>query len=690
VSQPTLSPERQETPATRGRRQDLDGVRGLALALVVLFHVFGNGRISGGIDVFLALTGYLATQSLLRRSLLGGGRLDLHEHFVRIGRRLIPPVIVVLLGVTAATVIFMPPSRWLQVARETIASALYYENWELINSQLTYEAAGPSTSPLQHFWSLSIQGQFHLVWPAVVLLSVWLSVRLRSKTEAVMLGLVASIFAASFGYSVYRTAIDQPVAYFHTATRFWELALGGLAALLIPRLRLPVAMRFTLAWVGIAMIVSSGFLIDGGAVFPGYAALWPVMGLLFVLAGGQTGMRLSTDRWLSSRPLKFIADISYSLYLWHWPLLVFFLFILDREKVGLRGAVIIVGASTILAWLTTKLVEQPVQRWKPRITNRRIAAIALSSALVLAMIGVGTVREVEASEARAIAQLDAEIEALRALAEANFALLDDVPRFPVDPSQLLPPLEIAAKDRPGLYDLGCRQSSRDAEEYDEVLICPPLEVDDPVARVVMTGGSHVQQWWGAVIDIAERNRWELIVVEKSGCQLKIINGPPQNSCDRWNAKAFDVIKDLQPDLVITLGSTTRGLREAIPASFIAGWRDLDTSGIPVLALRDTIRTADFVPECLERTGYDALECGGRRDEIYSPTFPFGDVPIPTNVSMVDMTPFFCGQIHCPAIIGNMIVYRDTSHITNTYAKVLIPQLERKMRLAAPWIFDRAS
>jgi peptidoglycan/LPS O-acetylase OafA/YrhL len=685
VSQPTLSLERQETSAGPGRRADLDGVRGLALALVVLFHVFGNGRISGGIDVFLALTGYLATQSILRRAIAGGGRLDLHEHFVRIGRRLIPPVIVVLVAVAVATVIFMPATRWLQVAREITASALYYENWELINSQLTYEAAGPSTSPLQHFWSLSIQGQFHLIWPAVVLLAVWLSVRLRSKTELVMLGLVSTIFAASFGYSIYRTAIDQPVAYFHTATRFWELALGGLAALLIPRLRLPVATRFALAWVGIAMIVSSGFIIDGGAVFPGYAALWPVMGLLFILAGGQTGMRLSTDRWLSSRPLKFIADISYSLYLWHWPLLVFFLFLLDREKVGLRGAVIIVGASTILAWLTTQLVERPVQRWQPRIRNRRIVAIALSVAMVFSLGALGTIRELDAREARKVEALAGQIDDLRASAQRDLVELDLVERFP-DPSVVQPALELARKDIPLIYKVKCMQSFRDAPEYDEVTICPSDAVD-PVARVVISGGSHVQQWWTPIADIAKRNGWELLVVEKGGCQLRISGEPSFTSCDRWNEKAFDVIKGLKPDAVITLGTSTRARVEELPSSFIVGWREFEAAGIPVIALRDTFRTGEPVPECLERMGFDVVLCGGKRKNFFE-QFPPTGLPIPSNVRFIDTIDMFCGNVNCPAVIGDVLVYRDKSHITDTYAGVLTPFLEQRMRSAVPWLFDR--
>jgi peptidoglycan/LPS O-acetylase OafA/YrhL len=685
VSQPTLSRERQEIPTTAGRRTDLDGVRGLALALVVLFHVFGNGRISGGIDVFLALTGYLATQSILRRAL--GGRLDLHEHFVRIGRRLIPPVIVVLLAVAAATVIFMPVSRWLQVAREITASALYYENWELINSQLTYEAAGPSTSPLQHFWSLSIQGQFHLVWPAIVLLSVWLAVRLRSKTELVMLALVSSIFAASFGYSIYRTAIDQPVAYFHTATRFWELALGGLAALVIPRLRIPAPWRFSMAWVGILMIVSSGFLIDGGAVFPGYAAMFPVMGLLLVLAGGQTDMPLSTDRWLSSRPLKFIADISYSLYLWHWPLLVFFLFILDRERVGLRGAVIIVVASTLLAWLTTKLVERPVQRWKPRMRDRRIVAIALSVAMVLSIGALGTIRELDARQAREVAALAEQIDELRSTTQGDLAGLDLVDRFPADPSILRPALDVALKDLPLIYKAKCMQSFRDGPEYDEVTVCPS-DVVDPVARVVITGGSHVQQWWTPIADIAQRQGWELLVVEKGGCQLRVSNLPPVTSCDRWNEKAFDVIKSLRPDAVITLGSSTRTRIEELPSGLVDGWREFEAAGIPVIGIRDTFRTNEPVPECLERTGYDAITCGAQRNSIFLAQFPPVGLPLPSNVRFVDMIDLFCGTLTCPAIIGDVVVYRDKSHITDTYAGVLTPFLEQRMRSAVPWLFDR--
>lgn len=270
--------------------------------LVVVFHLFGNGRVSGGVDVFLVVSAYLLTASLLRRlpvALTSGSRIgssyaafrgfQLGRHYSGVAGRLFPSAAVVLVGVGLVGYFLVPSPQLSQLAREILASALYYENWELISSQLSYAAAGPSTSPLQHFWSLAVQGQFFAVWPIVFAIATAILVRSRLHTRTALLILVLGSTLLSAWYAFTLVQFDQQTAYFSTFTRFWELGAGALLAFLPPRLHLPRLMREALAWSGIGMIISSGFILDGAQLFPGPAALWPVLATLFVILGAVSG-----------------------------------------------------------------------------------------------------------------------------------------------------------------------------------------------------------------------------------------------------------------------------------------------------------------------------------------------------------------------------------------------------------------
>ncbi|KGM13253.1 acyltransferase family protein [Cellulomonas bogoriensis] len=677
------------TTTTTRFRPELHGVRGFALALVVVFHVVGNGRVSGGIDVFLAVTGFLFTQSLLRR-MVERGRIDARSHYLRLARRLLPPLVTVTLAVAVAAVVVLPSTQWHQLSRELVASVLYYENWELIASQLTYDAAGPASSPLQHIWSLSVQGQFHLLWPALIALTVWGARRAGVPARAATIAVVATVLAGSMAYAVHLTGTNQEVAYLHTGTRMWELALGGLAGLLLADVRLPRGWRIGLGWVGLVMISTAGLVFDGARDFPGPAALWPIGGLILVLAAGTTGARWSADALLATRPLRFVADISYSLYLWHWPVLVLFLAYLDRERVGARGAVVVLTVSVLLAWATKVLVEDRVNGVAHRlpgrapVSSRWVLVGAGATALVFATSAAGH----EVRQSVAVAQLQSG--AVSQPGAAALAADPDLSGAPVVSvlDSLVPSLEAIRSDKPGIYEHGCIQDVADEPAFDAVLVCDPDPAQGP-PRVVMTGGSHVQQWWTAMHLIAVKHGWELVVVEKNGCQLGADRDPTYSSqsCRRWNTEAFGVIVDLEPDVVLTLGSTTRNRVERTPDFFVDVWRDLGDHGVPVLAIRDTVRLVERAPDCIAEHGPDAIRCGTVRAEVLDEHY-LEDVDVPDNVTPLDMTPYLCTSTHCPAIVGGVIVYRDASHVTSTYMHTLAPYLEQELLTQAPWLFER--
>ena len=222
-------------PLVRVHRPELQGLRAVAVALVVVYHVW-FGRVSGGVDVFFVISGFLLTGQLARAA--GRGPLELGRRWSRTIVRLLPCAVVVLVATVVAGTLLLPEGRWPQTLREVVAAALFLENWRLAADAVDYAARSTMSSPVQHFWSLSIQGQFFLVWPLLVALvgiaARGDAARVRAHLTVATLG----VFAASLTFSVVLTATNQPLAYFHSLTRLWEFALGGLLALTIDTVRL--------------------------------------------------------------------------------------------------------------------------------------------------------------------------------------------------------------------------------------------------------------------------------------------------------------------------------------------------------------------------------------------------------------------------------------------------------------------
>ncbi|GAB3996059.1 hypothetical protein GCM10029992_15000 [Glycomyces albus] len=288
------------TPAGPRFRPEIQGLRAVAVLLVAVYHIW-FGRVSGGVDVFLLLTGFFITGSLLRE-IERHGRVRPVGFLARISRRLIPTAAVVLIGILAASYLWLPPSRWSAVLSETVASALYYENWALADNAVDYLVRDQAASPLQHFWSLSIQGQFYPIWLALLAALAVAARWMRERPHRLVFAACASVFAVSLTYSIMKTATDQAWAYFDTGARLWEFALGGMLAILIDRLRPGRGLRLVMGWAGLAALLSCGALLQVSTSFPGYVALWPVGAAVLVIAAGTSGHRLGADRLLSLRP----------------------------------------------------------------------------------------------------------------------------------------------------------------------------------------------------------------------------------------------------------------------------------------------------------------------------------------------------------------------------------------------------
>lgn len=683
-------PERRYLP-------ELHGVRGLALLGVVLFHLFGDGRVSGGIDIFLAVSGFLFTGMLLREAAASRGRIDPLKYYGRLIRRILLPAAIVVVATLIIGLLISPATKHSQLWTEARASLLYFENFELINSQLAYGAAGPETSPFQHFWSLSVQGQFYVIWPAIAILSVIIAKRLRTSAARVMTVLIGVVFIASLGYAIYVGSYNQDEAYLMTSTRAWQLAFGGLLALAGGAIRLPRRLRAPAGWLGLGLIVSCGFFLNGGQMFPGPWAFWPLAGLTLVMIsagpkGGNNDPRNTATYFLSNKVFSWIGDHAYGLYLWHWPLIIFYMEIRDRDAIGIRGSLVILAVTAILAVLTYRLVEQPLkQRQKqrnPRTSHRINKLVVVSAAVGLVLAGTGAtvvLNNPENQVADVFEDWDWET-----YPGAMVTSEQDIE--PPKIEEYLPEIANLKSNRPSLYEDGCVQTTGNGPGRDEVTVCEdPSKPDAPNKTVVISGGSHSVHWYEAWRALAEEYDWELLVVNKNACVLMDTSDPESADCNAWNDNYIEWLENHEVDLVVANGTRIfRSSFETIHEGAQTRWQQITDTGAALVLMRGTPRPHENVADCLA-SGKTPLDCGADTHQI-ADTNPLEEENLPEDTYHLDMVEHVCPEgmrtnsDQCPAIVGNVVVWYDKSHLADQYVATMTPIIEAELREKIPYLF----
>lgn len=694
-SQPSLHrglPERRYLP-------ELHGVRGLALLGVVLFHVFGNGRVSGGIDIFLAVSGFLFTGMLLREAATSNGRIDPLKYYGRLIRRILVPAAIVVIATLAAGLVISPVTQHSQLWAEARASLLYFENFELIHSQLAYGAAGPETSPFQHFWSLSVQGQFYIIWPVLAILAVFLGKRFRTSAARVMAVLITVVLIASGAYAIYVGSFNQDEAYLMTTTRAWQLAFGGLLALAAGTIRLPRALRWPAGWVGLALIVSCGFVLDGGALFPGPWALWPLAGLTLVLIaagpnGGDQDPKGSATYFLSNKVLSWIGDHAYGLYLWHWPLLIFYLEIRNRQAVGLRGALVVLAITVVFAILTYRFVEVPLKNRQntrsprtARTANTYVAAIAAGALVVAGSGATWVVQQPQHQVANVFEDWDW---------EAYPGAMSTTGQYEPTPisQNFLPQIEHLPAE-PDYYSWDCRQPGTNNPGTDEILVCEdPATSADSQATVVLAGGSHAGQWHHAFRELAKAYNWRLLIADRSGCFFQDIRDAATDMCASWQINFMDWLSAQDVELVVTPGTRMSPVDgpEYVHPQAPERWDEILETGTELLLIRGIPRHEDNIADCLAST-QDLESCGPDIKQV-EPENPLDFITLSEGITAVDFTEHICpavidGQQQlCDPIVGNVSVWRDYSHLSNQYVETMTPIIEAELRGQIPWLFTK--
>ncbi|MEN5075005.1 acyltransferase family protein [Isoptericola cucumis] len=666
-------------PRAGGTRKDIQALRAIAVGVVVVYHLW-PGRLQGGfvgVDVFFVISGFLITSHLLRRPPRSGR--DLATFWARRVRRLLPASFLVLLVTVAATFALAPSTLWADTLREVGAAALYVENWSLAASSVDYLGAEAAASPVQHYWSLSVEEQFYLLWPLVLVVVAWFAARRGGDLVRRASVAIGVIVAVSLTWSVVATALRPASAYFITPTRIWELGVGALLATL--SIHVAARWRTPLAWTGIAMILVAAVAYDGSLPFPGYTAALPVVGCALVIAASSDRTRWSPRAIGDARPVQWLGDVSYSVYLWHWPLIVLAPFVLGHNP-GLLERVGVLVAALLLAGLTKPFVEDRFRRG--RGSSGRAIALALGASVV---IGGAAVAGSYALEASAEANIERAAQAAQGPCAGAAAMAPGADCETSGADELiLSPVE-AADDKPAAYEDGCWES-------------PPFEgtktchygSPDADTRVALVGNSHAGNLLPPLQDLAEKNGWSVTTVVASQCPTSDIRwqfDTPQDSegCHAWGQRVLDEVDEGDFDLVVTsqltpftaAGVAPAESDQAIADGYARYLEDLTATGTPTLVVRDfpyPKHTIASVPDCLAAAGSPS-ECDGERSQWLAPD-PLYDAAEGLDdpaLSTVDLSGYTCTEETCPAVIGGVVAYFDASHLTATFSRTLAPYLE---------------
>ncbi|WP_423184914.1 acyltransferase family protein [Arthrobacter sp. NyZ413] len=666
-----------KTTAKSTFRPEIQGLRSVAVLMVVTYHIW-FGRVSGGVDIFLLVSAFLMAGQFTRRY-AAGQNTALLMHYLHHFRRLLPAAVTVIIGTLAATYLFMPATRWMDTIQQGWASLFYVENFLLQSQAVNYYASDHSSaSPLEHFWSLSIQGQVFIIWPIIFVGVAWLARRFKLAYIPLLRYIFGLIFLASLVYSVVFTASDQASAYFSTLARLWEFALGTLLALFLPSLKFSRTVRIVLGWVGIVAMLSCGLILNVEGVFPGWVALWPTLAAACLITAGQTGSRFGVDRFLSSKPLVRMGNNSYALYLWHWPMLVIYLAWSGKTHAGWLSGTAIIIAAMIMAVLTTRFIEKPWREWKWPEANRRRSLVSLVAVGTVALLPLtGWPLQIEQTNRTLLANMDARNPGAAAVGGQYVYTPDrSVP--------LVPAMTAIDADWP-MFPTPCT-TAKDPQEF--VNICTN-GIKNGKKNVVVIGSSHAHVLNTPLLTMAAKNDWSLTSITKGYCPLgEDTAADITQACVDFNKSTLDEVLKMHPDVVVTT-STRTNAQPGVPEKLDPGWvsevKTLNAAGIQVVAFRDTPRAAEPVPACLEKNPGAYVACGSQRDQIYSEDSPTaavaGELP---DTKFLDLSKYFCPDTNCPAVIGNVIVYKDDNHVTATYMKTLTPYFEQAFMAATGW------
>jgi peptidoglycan/LPS O-acetylase OafA/YrhL len=669
-------PRRSQVGGPRGFRPDVEGLRAVAVVAVVLYHA-GLGIRGGyvGVDVFFVLSGFLITRQLTGAVASKGIRAIPTFYAHRI-RRLLPAAAVAVVATVVAARVWAPVLQVRGIATDAIFTTFYSLNYRLAELGTDYQHVGVAASPLQHFWSLGVEEQFYVGWPIVIVLLMCVG---RRHASVLLTLFLLGVIVVSARLSVIVTAHAAPWAYFSLHTRAWELAVGALVALGARHLvRLPRPIAGLVGWLGLIAIVYSALAYTDETPFPGSAAWLPVGGSALVVAAG-CGPRVSVERILAEPLMQCLGRVSYSWYLWHWPMLVLIPDALGHdltvvERVGVVWLSLVAAVSSYFA------IESPPRRIVMPNWRWLSAGVGLTSSVTVCALLVLAFPRSTTGQGHEVHLAPVAGSAAEAPSIISRGILHGIHTVAV-PRNLTPQPQHAAASVPPTSHNGCHAGFTSIHQ-------PDCVYGDAKAQrtVVLFGDSHIEQWLPAFAIAGARRHWKVVNWTKAACPaawLTVFN-PSLNreytECDEWRAETIARIAGLHPRLVV-VGQSENVVSSDVSASGFASAtiRTLDelrrSTTARVVYLGDIPVPNSDLPGCVAEHLDDVRPCTFSRSDAY--TYParhraIGPAVRTARFRFVDPAPFFCTTTTCPAVVGNVLVYRNDTHMTVPYSRWLAP------------------
>jgi peptidoglycan/LPS O-acetylase OafA/YrhL len=638
-------------------RPDIEGLRGIAVLLVVMFHCGVPGFWGGfiGVDIFFALSGYLIT-GLIVKEIEKNGKLSFKNFYARRARRLLPASGLVVVSILVLSLAVYSPLELASYSKWASYTSLYISNYMFMHDAVNYFASDVTTNPYLHTWSLAVEEQFYLFWPALIALALT-----RSKSRRSLAAVLLVMCVVSFGLCIWLTHRKQPWAFFGLPTRAWEFGLGGLACLLTKtKLTAWRSWMEPLGWGGLAAVLVAGYFYSPEMAFPGYPAFVPVAGTIAALIAGASGVSYALQAVLGSPPLQYFGKLSYSWYLWHWPILLFAAVLFPN--LTWHGRLLAAALALVFAQISFVVVERPI-RFNPFLMAR--PGLSLCLALIIPLAGITCAQLVAHKTQRALASGE----------QAGFLAASQDPR---------PLFEANCLTRSGMKKVSeCEYGDRGSS-----------------TTAVLFGDSHAEHWFPALESIATQEHWRLVTLLKSSCpaaRVEVYNSTlkrPDTECTAWREAALLRIVQMHPHVVVL--SQKDGAVSDLPVpgrrhSPISGkeWQKglrstlsfLDTHGVKTVVIADVPRAEFDVPICLSRAAahsWGARECLVPRSAALNEDARQAE-SIATEglngVRYADFADKFCSGSLCQPVIAGQVVYRDSNHMTSSFARGLAPYLE---------------
>ncbi len=708
-------------------RADVEGLRAVAVVLVLLFHAnllsFTGGFV--GVDVFFVVSGFLITRLLLKE-MATHGTISLPAFWSRRARRLLPAATLTLVVTLVFSWWILPPLRHQAVILDGLAVSAFVANFRFAHTLGDYFGAqlGALTpSPLLHYWSLAVEEQFYLVWPATMLL---VSSRPRQFRRLLTTVIVAAALA-SLLVSIWLTDRNPTAAFYLLPARIVELLAGAALAVAGPAVtRWSARRRGYAGWVGLFAIAVAAIFYDQSVAFPGIAVLLPVLGTVAVIVAGTAPASPDGPQRILELPwLQWIGKHSYAIYLWHWPVLV--LAEAQRGPLSVAERLVALAVAVALSAVSVQVVENPV-RFSTRLARPPRRGLALGAGLIAGSLlvgawmwaiwpdlagggqathvtldaegadgntpdasadgslagGGGTAPDATTPVGQAAtpgrgtaggAQVDTSRRDLAGLTASMQQILTTALGTTEVPSNLRPPLRKAFDDKSRLYPDNCVNVGVEAHVRD----CR-YGVRGAPKKFVLYGDSHAAQWFSAVEAIATEQHAELIVLTKGGCptaDVRIKTATLGRTCPAWRTEAMSVIARAKPALVLVTASSHYDNPDAEWRSGLqATLQRIAPNTKDLVVLSDSPGGADVPADCLSRHLTSVTACNNRRQRATAPGRVAADAAAAAAVGArhIDPTDWLCAPTACPVIVGDVLLYRDVDHLTVEAADLLMPLL----------------